>query len=59
MITAEKEKADSAFYYEVCLLRLLREMGYLDEKALDGIVQIAAKDYGTSLLLDKTFLCLN
>ena len=23
MITAEKEKADSAFYYEVCLLRLL------------------------------------
>lgn len=59
MITAEKEKADSAFYYEVCLLRLLGEMGYLDEKALDGIVQIAAKDYGTSLLLDKTFLCLN
>ena len=59
MITAEKQKADSAFYYEVCLLRLLGEMGYLDEKALDGIVLIAAEDYGTSFLLDKTFLCLN
>ena len=59
MITAEKQKADSAFYYELCLLHLLGEMGYLDEKALDGIVQLAAEDYGTSLLLDKTFLCLN
>lgn len=28
MITAEKQKADSAFYYEVCLIHLLGEMAY-------------------------------
>ena len=55
---AEKAKADNAFYYEICLLRLLGQMGYLDEKALCGIVKIAAEDYGSSLVLDKTFLCL-
>ncbi|MGN0498389.1 MAG: hypothetical protein ACI4F6_04955 [Acutalibacteraceae bacterium] len=59
MITAEKEKADSAYYHEVCLLRLLGQMGYLDQKALNGIAQIAAEDYGATLVLDKTFLCLN
>lgn len=59
MIIAEKPKADNAFYHEICLLRLLGQMGYLDGKALNGIAQIAAEDYGSSLVLDKTFLCLN
>ena len=59
MIIAEKPKADNAFYHEISLLRLLGQMGYLDDKALNGIAQIAAEDYGSSLVLDKTFLCLN
>ncbi len=55
----EKTRADSALYYEICLLRILAQMGYLDAKALTGIIQIAAEDYGADLVLDKTFLCLN
>ena len=58
MIMAEKPKADNAFYHEICLLRLLAQMGYLDEKALRGIAKVAAEDYGSSLVLDKTFFCL-
>ncbi len=59
MIATEKESADSAFYYEICLLRLLAEMNYLDDTALNGIAKIAAEDYGSSLVLDKKFMCLN
>lgn len=59
MIAYEKEKSNSAFYYEVCMLRLLSDMGYLNEKDLKGIVKIASDDYGASLVLDKNILCLN
>lgn len=59
MIDYEKSKSNSAFYYEVCMLRLLYDMGYLNEKDLIGIVKIASDDYGSSLVLDKTLLCLN
>lgn len=55
---AEKQKTDSAFYHEVCLLRLLARMGYLDDQTLRGVVEIAAEDYGSPLVLDKAFLCL-
>lgn len=59
MIDYEKTKSNSAFYYEVCMLRLLYNMGYLNEKDLNGIIKIASEDYGASLILDKTLLCLN
>lgn len=59
MIAYEKEKSNNAFYYEVCMLKLLADMGYLNEKDLTGIVKIASEDYGASLILDKTLLCLN
>ena len=59
MIDYEKAKSNSAFYYEVCMLRLLYDMGYLNKKDLNGIIKIASDDYGTSLVLDKTLLCLN
>ncbi len=59
MIFSEKAKSNSAFYYEVCMLRLLSDMGYLNEKDLKGIVKIASDDYGASLVLDKNILCLN
>lgn len=53
------EKNRSTLYYEICLLRLLSQMGYLDEKALNGIVRIAKEDYKEEIVLDRTFLCLN
>lgn len=59
MIISEKAKSNSAFYYEVCMLKILSAMGYLNEKDLNGIIKIASDDYGASLVLDKTLLCLN
>lgn len=59
MIAYKKEKSNSAFYYEVCMLRLLADMGYLNEKDLNAIIKIASDDYGASLVLDKNILCLN
>ncbi len=59
MIISEKTKSNSAFYYEVCMLKLLSDMGYLNKKDLNGIIKIASEDYGASLILDKTLLCLN
>lgn len=51
------EIKNNAFYHEICLLRILAEMGYLDNKAVEGILQIAAEDYNATLITDKTFLC--
>lgn len=59
MIISEKAKSNSAFYYEVCMLKLLSDMGYLNEKDLNAIIKIASDDYGASLVLDKNILCLN
>lgn len=59
MIFSEKAKSNSAFYYEVCMLKLLFDMGYLNEKDLNGIIKIASVDYESSLVLDKNILCLN
>lgn len=59
MNVSENTKSSSAFYYEVCMLKLLFDMEFLNEKELNGIVKIASDDYGASLVLDKTLLCLN
>ena len=56
---SELQSVNSAFYQEVSILRLLAKMGYLDEKALRGIVQIAAEDSGATLILNQKNLCLN
>ena len=55
----EKPKNDSAFYYEVCMLRMLASMGYLNEEELNGIIRIAAEDFGSALFMDRTLLCPN
>ena len=34
---------NSAFYREICILRILVKMGYIDKKALPHIIDIAAK----------------
>lgn len=53
------QSANNAFYQEVSILRLLAKMGYLDENAFRGIVQIAAEDCGATLILPEKTLCLN
>ena len=55
----ELQSMNSAFYQEVCILRLLAQMGYLDEKAFQSIIQIAAEDSGVTLILNQKTLCLN
>lgn len=55
----EKRNVNCAYYQEVCILRLLAQMGYLDEKVFQSIVQIAAEDSGATLILNQNTLCLN
>ena len=55
----DSQSVNNAFYQEVCILRLLAKMGYLDEKAFRGIVQIAAEVCRATLILSEKTLCLN
>jgi len=55
----EKRKCDNALYFEFCILRTLVRMGYLDKAAFEAITEIAAEDYGSSLVLNKAQLCYN
>lgn len=48
----EKQSCNNAYYFEICILRLLNQMGCISEKELDDISQIAAEDYGATLLLN-------
>ena len=45
----KKEIRNNAFYHEVCILRLLRDIGMLTQKEYAGIVKIAAEDYNADL----------
>ena len=44
---------NSAFYREICILRIVVKMGYIDKKALPYIIDIAAKDYKSDLIVDN------
>lgn len=46
-----QQKNNSALYYEFCILRILLKNGIINQKAFDGIVKIAAEDYGATLIL--------
>lgn len=48
----EKQSCNNAYYFEVCILRLLSQMNYISETALKNISEIAAEDYGSTLLLN-------
>lgn len=53
------DSRNCAFYRELCLLRLLHRMGYLDEAALNGIAKIAAEEFQSTLIVDRSTMCLN
>lgn len=40
---------DSAFYWSVCVLRWLRDMGLLTQKEYETIKGLSAKHYGTKV----------
>lgn len=40
---------DSAFYWSVCVLQRLRDMGLLTQKEYETIKSISANHYGTSI----------
>ena len=44
---------NSAFYREICILRILVKMGYIDKQTLPHIIDIAAKDYNSDLIIDN------
>ncbi len=49
MITTEKEIRNNAFYHEICIFRLLKDIGLLTQKEYAGIVKIAAEGYNANL----------
>jgi hypothetical protein len=46
----ERLEKDAAFYWSVCLLRTLRDMGLLSQSEYAKIKGISAGYYGTKLL---------
>lgn len=48
-----------ALYQEICILRILVQMGYLSKDELKGISQIAAEDYQATIIIDKNLVCCN
>ena len=47
--TDRKENNDYAFYHEYCLLKILRDMGYLEKEETDDIIQFAMKFYQATI----------
>ncbi len=52
--TEKTKSSDSAFYYEVCMLKMLQKMGLISQKEFDGILKTAEEDYHS----DIQILCL-
>jgi hypothetical protein len=46
----ERLEKDAAFYWSVCLLRRLRDMGLITTKEYEKIRDMSASYYGTKLL---------
>lgn len=53
-MTTKKEIRNNAFYHEICLLRLLRDIGMLTQKEFEGVVKIAAEDYKASIKINMS-----
>ena len=47
----DKPICNNAFYFEICMLNTLKQMGYISEKAFKSIVEIAEEDYNATLYL--------
>jgi hypothetical protein len=45
----EQLQKDATFYWSVCVLRRLRDMGLLSQKEYEKIKNISAEHYGTKI----------
>lgn len=50
-LISDKQVCNNAFYFEICILQTLKQMGYINEDALKSIVEIASEDYGATMIL--------
>lgn len=48
----EKQNCNNAYYFEICILQSLMNIGYISEKDYNSIAEIAAEDYEATLLLN-------
>lgn len=44
---------NAAYYWEVCILKRMLQMGLINRAAFEGICRIAAEDYGATLSFEK------
>lgn len=49
----DQAKRDAAFFWEVCLLRRMLQMGLIDQAAFEGVCRIAAEDYGAAQTMEQ------
>ena len=52
-MSEKQAQQNAAFFWEVCILKRLLQMGLIDRKAFEGICRIAAEDYGATLPLEQ------
>ena len=48
-MNSDQMTKDAAFYWSVCILRRLRDMGLITQKEYEKIKDISAEHYGTKL----------
>jgi len=47
----EQKTSDAVFYWSVCILRRLRDMGLLSREEYEKIRDISAEHYGTKIYM--------
>ena len=51
-LISDKQVCNNAFYFEICILQTLKQMGYINEDALKSIVYISSDVYGGTIFLN-------
>lgn len=47
----DSDSKNNAFYFEFCILQILRSMGYINGDAFESLTEIAEEDYKSTLIL--------
>lgn len=47
----DSNSKNNAFYFEFCVLHILKSMGYIDEDTFKCLAEIAEEDYKSTLIL--------
>lgn len=49
----KQTQQNAAYYWEVCILKRMLQMGFINRSAFEGICRIAAEDYGATLPFEQ------